>query len=207
MAFAFFFTIVFTPKDNKLALGGKILERNELHIENAISFVEQLDRHAPRLTVKETFDFAFQCRSGGTHAGARKVRDEEAREFIKGLDKEGKRVKLVMEALGIDHVADTFVGNTEIRGVSGGQRRRVTVGEMLQASTPIFCGDEISTGLDAASTYDMVNILMQYTRLSKMTRVISLLQPSPETVSLFDEVLLLAGGKLIYAGPLENVED
>jgi len=62
-------------------------------------------------------------------------------------------------------------------------------------------------GLDAASTYDMIEVLLHYGRIRKQTRIISLLQPSPETVSLFDEVIVLSEGQIIYAGPIEEVED
>ena len=72
--------------------------------------------------------------------------------------------------------------------------------------SPVLCGDEISTGLDAASTYDMIETLLYLGRLAHMTRVIALLQPSPETVSLFDEVILLGEGRILYAGPMEDVE-
>lgn len=72
--------------------------------------------------------------------------------------------------------------------------------------SPVLCGDEISTGLDAASTYDMIETFLYLGRLSNMTRVIALLQPSPETVSLFDEVILMGEGRILYAGPIEDVE-
>jgi ABC-type multidrug transport system ATPase subunit len=177
-------------------------------VENVITFVGQLDFHAPRLTVKDTFDFAFQCKSGGTHADPKLVTSDAARELVKKLNAQDARVTMGLKLLGLDHVADTFVGNSEIRGVSGGQRRRVTLGEMLQSnSTPVLCADEMSTGLDAASTFDIVNTIMQFTRINRSTRVISLLQPSPETVSLFDEVILLGGGKVLFAGPVTAVED
>ena len=82
-----------------------------------------------------------------------------------------------------------------------------TVGEMMQERTPLLCGDAISTGLDAASTFNMVELMIHVSRMTNTTRVISLLQPPPETVSLFDEVILLAEGRIIYAGPIEEVED
>ena len=113
---------------------------------------------------------------------------------------------IVLTALGLKHVKDTFVGDNNVRGVSGGQRRRVTVGEMLMSTKPFMCGDEISTGLDAASTFDMVQTILHFGRVRKFTRVISLLQPSPETVSLFDELILLADGNLIFNGPVGEVE-
>ena len=188
---------------------GKTFEdKTKFHIENAIAFIDQLDCHAPRLTVEETFEYAYQCKRGGTHIDFKHVLDtDEAREVAARADEEGLLVNTTLVALGLSHVRKTFVGNEDIRGVSGGQRRRVTVGEMLMDSSPILCGDEISNGLDAASTFDMIQILMHVGKLQKMTRVISLLQPSPETVALFDDVILLAEGELLYAGPISDVED
>lgn len=73
--------------------------------------------------------------------------------------------------------------------------------------TPILCGDEISTGLDASSTYEMIELINHFGRIQKMSRVIALLQPSPETVSLFDEVIVIAEGELLFAGPIDCVGD
>lgn len=72
---------------------------------------------------------------------------------------------------------------------------------------PVLCGDEISTGLDAASTYDMIQVILYSGRKRMQTGIFSLLQPSPETVSLFDDVIVIAEGQIIYAGPIEEVED
>ncbi len=175
-------------------------------VENAFAFVSQLDKHAPRLTVEETFDFAFQCKSGGNLIHTDHISPEEKEAEKRALD--NKLITDVMlTALGLKHVKDTFVGDTTVRGVSGGQRRRVTVGEMLMSTRPFMCGDEISTGLDAASTFDMIQTILHFGRVRQFTRVISLLQPSPETVSLFDELILLADGKLIFSGPVGEVEN
>jgi ABC-type multidrug transport system ATPase subunit len=159
--------------------------------------------------VEETFDFAWQCKTGGTHRHAANelITSDAARDLIRKLDKNKSGVQAKLDAMDLSHVAHTFVGSSEIRGVSGGQRRRVSVGEMMELTTaPVLCGDEISTGLDAASAYQILFSLMHYTRLHKMTRIISLLQPSPETVSLFDEIILLAKGKILYTGPIATVE-
>ena len=67
------------------------------------------------------------------------------------------------------------------------------------------CNDEISTGLDAATTYDISKILGETTRLRHTVRIVSLLQPSPETVALFDEIVLLGEGRILYAGPVDEV--
>lgn len=131
---------------------------------------------------------------------------QEAKAFIDKLDNDNHRVKILLQALGLTHVGDTFVGNADVRGVSGGQRRRVSIGEMCQTVSPVLCGDEISTGLDAAATFDICRSLMFFGQVNGMVRILSLLQPSPETVSLFDEVILMADGKILYAGPISEVE-
>jgi ABC-type multidrug transport system ATPase subunit/ABC-type multidrug transport system permease subunit len=155
-----------------------------------VSFVGQLDVHAPYLTVKETFEFASACRNDISQIQTNKTLES-----------------LTIEGLGLKICEDTFVGNTNIRGVSGGQRRRVSVGEMMQGNNPVACCDEMSTGLDAAVTHDIVKSIVDYSRAAKTTRVISLLQPGPETFALFDEVVVLCEGMIAYSGPVEEAVD
>jgi ABC-2 type transporter len=75
---------------------------------------------------------------------------------------------------------------------------------MMQGQNPVACADEISTGLDAAVTYDICNSIVTFAKAAKTTRIVSLLQPGPETFSLFDEVILLSEGMCVYAGPIEE---
>ena len=162
----------------------------DFHIENAFSYIDQLDKHAALLTVGETLDFAFQTRCGGQTRRDRINLTKKQLDLLDKADQDGVSLRTVLVLLGLDEVCDTFVGDETIRGVSGGQRRRVTVGEMIMSQDPVVCGDEISTGLDSASTYDMVETLLHIGRESGLTRVFSLLQPAPEVVSLFDEVIV-----------------
>lgn len=186
--------------------GLSLQDKSSVYIENAISFIGQSDFHHSRLTVEETFEFAWECKTGATHASKDYVTGTSAEELIQKLDREKADVKAKLDALDLGNVAHTFVGDSEVRGVSGGQRRRVSVGEMMPLTTaPVLCGDEITTGLDAASAYQLLFLLTHYTRVHKMTRIISLLQPTPETVSLFDDIILLAKGKILYTGPIGNV--
>lgn len=184
-------------------------DQPNVHLDNAISLIDQLDRHAPRYTVEETFTFAFNCKHrNGRHVDFRFQKDTpQIRELAKKADNSNLFVDIFIKVLGIDHVRDSFVGNDEIRGVSGGQRRRVTIGEMLMNNSPVICGDEISNGLDAESTFDIISTMSYIGKLQQKLQVISLLQPSPETVALFDEVILLAEGKILYAGPILRVEN
>ena len=129
-------------------------------LKNIVSYVDQIDRLHGYLTVKETLDFVFQCRYGGSHRGPfTKESDPDMERLIKELDEQGWLVDLIMRAIGLKHVEDTFVGNEKVRGVSGGERKRVTVGEMMAVSSFVGCFDEISTGLDGMyfSLFDMAS--------------------------------------------------
>lgn len=71
----------------------------------------------------------------------------------------------------------------------------------------VFLMDEISTGLDSSTTYQIVNFLKQFIHILDGTAVISLLQPAPETYDLFDDIILLSDGQIVYQGPRELVLD
>jgi ABC-type multidrug transport system ATPase subunit/ABC-type multidrug transport system permease subunit len=172
---------------------------------NLVAYTDQIDRNHEYMTVKETLNYAFQCRRAGTHQDpATRSDDNQARQDqIKKMDDDNFLVTLVMKALGLTRVENTFVGDDErVRGVSGGERKRVTVAEMSVMGSPVHCMDEISTGLDAATTYDICKTLGDACRFSNNIRVISLLQPPPETVALFDELILVDQGEVVYGGPL-----
>ncbi|KAH0670196.1 hypothetical protein KY290_025615 [Solanum tuberosum] len=111
----------------------------------------------------------------------------------------------VLKILGLDVCADTMVGDEMLRGISGGQKKRVTTGEMLVGPSKALFMDEISTGLDSSTTFSIVNSLRQSVQLLKGTAVISLLQPAPETYNLFDDIILLSDGRIVYQGPREAV--
>ena len=176
---------------------------------NLVGYIDQIDRHYPYLTVQETAEFAWRCRTGGTHRLPyfdNTSPQDDAR--IAKMDAQAFTVRKILDILGLSLVRDTFVGDAStVRGVSGGERKRVTVAEMLVMTAPVLCCDEISTGLDSATTYDISLALAAATRITKSIKIVSLLQPPPETVGNFDELIVLSEGKIIYFGPVEDVVD
>lgn len=78
-------------------------------------------------------------------------------------------------------------------------------GEMLVGPARALFMDEISTGLDSSTTFQIVNSLKQCVHILKATAVISLLQPAPETYELFDDIILLSDGQIVYQGPRDQV--
>uniref|UniRef100_K3X547 ABC transporter domain-containing protein n=1 Tax=Globisporangium ultimum (strain ATCC 200006 / CBS 805.95 / DAOM BR144) TaxID=431595 RepID=K3X547_GLOUD len=204
------------PKAKHVTLNGEISyndkQNQELknRVPQFISYVNQHDNHFPTLTVKETLRFAHAfC---GNKLG----------KFEESLFKEGTTEEIetalsmlrtliqyfpdvIIQQLGLQVCQDTIIGNAMIRGVSGGQRKRVTTGEMQFGHKHAMFMDEISTGLDSAATYDIVNTQRTIAKQLRKTIVISLLQPSPEVFALFDNVLILNEGYLMYHGPRDEI--
>lgn len=114
-----------------------------------VGYIDQIDRLHPWLTVHETLEFSWRCHQGQTHRNPFYGEGEEIDAEVKKLDEGLHGVNAILSLMGLERVRDTFVGDQEtVRGVSGGEKRRVTVAEMVVAMFPVLCADEISTGLD-----------------------------------------------------------
>ena len=81
------------------------------------------------------------------------------------------------------------------------------LGEMIVGPTRTLFMDEISSGLDSSTTYQIIKSLSQFAHHLDYTILISLLQPAPETYDLFDDIILLSEGYIVYQGPREHVLD
>lgn len=81
----------------------------------------------------------------------------------------------------------------------------VNLGEMLVGPAKVFFMDEISTGLDSSTTFQMVKYMKQMVHIMDVTMIISLLQPAPETFELFDDIILLSEGQIVYQGPRVDI--
>ncbi|GAB2209755.1 hypothetical protein Droror1_Dr00026978 [Drosera rotundifolia] len=134
--------------------------------------------------------------------------------FMKAGAGEGQEESVItdymLKVLGLEVCVDTMVGDNMLRGISGGQKKRVTTGfsstgEMLVGPAKVLFMDEISIGLASSTTFQIVNSLRQYVHILDGTTVISFLQPTPETYVLFDDIILLSDGLIVYQGPRESV--
>ncbi|CAL5352643.1 unnamed protein product [Camellia sinensis] len=210
--------------DDNLKISGKVTycgrEFKEFVPQRTSAYISQHDLHYGEMTVRETLDFSGRCLGVGTRyemlvelsrrekeAGIKP--DPEIDAFMKATAVSGQETSLitdyVLKILGLDICADIMVGDNMRRGISGGQKKRVTTGEMLVGPAKAFFMDEISTGLDSSTTFQIVKFMRQMVHTMDVTMVISLLQPAPETFNLFDDVILLSEGQIVYQGPRENV--
>ena len=115
-------------------------------------------------------------------------------------EKREERVDVVMDILGISHVANTPVGGELLRGVSGGERKRVSIGVELVMCPGVIFMDEPTTGLDSAAAYDIIKSLRNLADAG-VPIIVSLLQPSQELYNLFDTLILMDKRECAYFGP------
>ncbi|XP_078149902.1 pleiotropic drug resistance protein TUR2-like [Carex rostrata] len=193
---------------------------NEFVPQRTTCYISQHDIHLGELTVRETLTFSARCQGSGTcyellSELSRKEKEQNIHPdpdidvFMKAIGTEGREANIitdyVLKLLGLENCADTIVGNQLMRGLSGGEKKRVTIGEMVVGSANVFLMDEISTGLDSSTTFNIVNCIRQHNHIFGTTTVISLLQPSPETYELFDDIIFISEGQIVYQGPREYV--
>ncbi|XP_015572858.1 ABC transporter G family member 29 [Ricinus communis] len=192
---------------------------DEFEPRKTSAYVSQNDLHLGDLTVKETFDYSVRFQGIGHRQDLLIELDRREKEagiipdadvdlFMKATAIEEAKTSLItdyiLKLLGLDICKDTLVGDEMQRGISGGQKKRVTTGEMIVGPTKTLFMDEISTGLDSSTTYQIIKCMQQIVHLNQATVLMSLLQPDPETFELFDDVILLSGGQIVYQGPREH---
>ncbi|KAG9459397.1 hypothetical protein H6P81_003905 [Aristolochia fimbriata] len=201
----------------KITYNGHGMEEFVPHRTSA--YISQNDLHIGEMTVRETLAFSARCQGVGTRYEmltelARREKEANIKPdpdidiYMKASSLEGQESVItdyILKILGLEICADTMVGDQMIRGISGGQKKRVTTGEMLVGPAKALFMDEISTGLDSSTTYQIVNCLRQSVHILGGTALIALLQPAPETYDLFDDIVLLSDGHIVYQGPREQV--
>ncbi|WOL11853.1 ABC transporter G family member 25-like [Canna indica] len=153
-------------------------------------FVTQDDVLYPHLTVRETLVFCAMLRLPRTVARDAKVAAAEA----------------VMAELGLCKCADTAVGGTFVRGISGGERKRVSIGHEMLLNPSLLVLDEPTSGLDSTAASRLVATLGGLARNGR-TVVTSVHQPASRVYQMFDSVLLLSGGNCLYFGKAKDAMD
>ncbi|KAL3676895.1 hypothetical protein R1sor_026843 [Riccia sorocarpa] len=202
--------------DGKITYNGYNMD--EFVPQKTAAYVSQHDLHIGEMTVRETLYFSARSQGVGERFDLMKEVDKREKErglhgdadldfFMKAaaLGTGSLITEYIMKIVGLDICADTMVGDNMRRGISGGQKKRVTTGEMIVGPLRTLFMDEISTGLDTSTTFQIVKCLRDLTHILETTMLISLLQPAPETYDLFDDILLLSEGQVVYHGPRENI--
>ncbi|KAI8631803.1 ABC transporter [Xylariaceae sp. FL1651] len=149
-----------------------------------LTFCAEEDSHLPTMTVAQTLRFAIRA-TWDAKASRTVVNDA---------------VETLASLVGLSHVLKTRVGNEAVRGVSGGERRRVSLAEAIATCPDVLCLDNPTNGLDSATALDFVQMMREFTSQHGCSTVMSVYQGSDSMVPLFDKVLVINGGRQIFYG-------
>ncbi|KAH8091409.1 P-loop containing nucleoside triphosphate hydrolase protein [Cristinia sonorae] len=153
------------------------------------SYVEQSDALLGVLTVRETIQFAARLSLDATTPS----------DVIRA------RVAQTISDMGLADVTNNRIGNPIQRGISGGQKRRVTIGSSLVTLPKILILDEPTSGLDSRTSFEVISAIRNIAHERGMIVIASIHQPNWDTISLFDRLLLLAQGRTMFFGPLNKL--
>ncbi|PKA58480.1 ABC transporter G family member 1 [Apostasia shenzhenica] len=169
-----------------VTLNGEPVESKLLKVISA--YVMQDDLLYPMLTVEETLTFSAEFR------------------LPRALSRSKKKVRVqaLIDQLGLRSAATTIIGNEGRRGVSGGERRRVSIGIDIIHDPIILFLDEPTSGLDSTSAFMVVKVLQRIARSGSIV-VMSIHQPSSRILCLLDRLLFLSRGQTVYSGTPENL--
>ncbi|KAL9241451.1 hypothetical protein vseg_015563 [Gypsophila vaccaria] len=174
-----------TPQNGSILINSNAVEKANF---NKISgYVTQKDMLFPLLTVEETLMFSAKLRL--------KVSPSELR----------SRVKSLIQELGLAHVAGTRVGSDGIRGISGGERRRVSIGVDVIHDPKVLILDEPTSGLDSTSALQIIDMLKNMAETRGRTVILSIHQPGFRIVKQFNSILLLANGTVLHHGTVDRL--
>lgn len=171
---------------NYQGISAKMMHKN---FRGEAIYTAEQDIHFPQLTVHQTLSFAAEARA-----------PRNPPEGITKREYANYMADVVMAIFGIPHTRNTRVGNEFVRGVSGGERKRVSIAEAALSGAPLQCWDNSTRGLDAANAVEFVKTLRLSTELTGATALVAIYQSPQAAYDHFDKALVLYEGRSIYFG-------
>ncbi|KAF2284447.1 hypothetical protein GH714_021925 [Hevea brasiliensis] len=174
-----------TPQNGSILVNQNPVDKAQF--KKISGYVTQRDTLFPLLTVEETLMFSAKLRL--------RLPEEQ---LI-------SRVKSLVQELGLEHVAMTRVGDERVRGISGGERRRVSIGVDVIHDPKVLILDEPTSGLDSTSALQIISMLKVMAETRGRTIILSIHQPGFRIVKLFNSILLMANGSILHHGTVDQL--
>lgn len=181
-------------KDSHISYDGLTPKDIENHYRGDVIYSAETDIHFPHLLVGDTLEFAARLRSPQNRGNI----DREA--YAKHM------AAVYMATYGLSHTRYTNVGNDYVRGVSGGERKRVSIAEASLSGANIQCWDNATRGLDAATALEFIKALKTSAAVLESTPLIAIYQCSQDAYDLFDNVAVLYEGYQIFFGKADKAK-
>ena len=174
----------FVAVNGEVTYGGLPAEVQHKLYRGEVNYNPEDDQHFPSLSVWQTLRFALMNKT--------KKQDKESIPIV---------ANSLMRIFGISHTKNTLVGDAFVRGVSGGERKRVGIAETLATKSTVVCWDNSTRGLDASTALDYAKSLRVMTDVSNRTTFVTLYQAGEGIYDLMDKVLVIDEGRMLYQGP------
>jgi ATP-binding cassette subfamily G (WHITE) protein 2 (SNQ2) len=170
--------------EGEVSYGGISAEKQKKQFRGEVNYNPEDDLHMANLNVWQTLSFALKNKT---------------------KKKEKGNIPVILDALlkifGISHTKYTLVGDEYVRGVSGGERKRVSIAETLATKSTVVCWDNSTRGLDASTALDYAKSLRIMTDISNRTTFVTLYQAGEGIYEVMDKVIVIDQGRCIYQGP------
>ncbi|KAL4871208.1 hypothetical protein BDV12DRAFT_206795 [Aspergillus spectabilis] len=186
---------IYMDKESELNYQGIPAKQMRKQFRGEAIYTAETDVHFPQLSVGDTLKFAALARC--------------PRNRLPGVSREQYAVHMrdvVMAMLGLSHTINTRVGNDFVRGVSGGERKRVSIAEATLSGSPLQCWDNSTRGLDSANALEFCRTLNLMTKYAGATVAVAIYQASQSAYDVFDKVTVLYEGRQIYFGRTDEAK-
>lgn len=170
-----------------IKVGGNVID--PASFKQNIAYVMQDDALMATATPREALEFSAKLR----------LPPDTTTEQITLL------VDAMLEELGLEGCADVMIGGALIKGISGGQKKRTSVGIEIITSPALLFLDEPTSGLDSFSAFNLVNLLQKVAQNTKIAVLCTIHQPSSEVFFRFDNVIFMKDGYVFYQGPVKDI--
>lgn len=173
--------------DGTISVNGDVADGNTMR--RISGFVHQEDVILETMTVREALMFAAELKLPREMSRSEKER----------------RAMAVADMLNLRKALDNLVGSSLIKGISGGEKRRLSLGMEMITNPSILFLDEPTSGLDSFTAYKVARILRNVAHRYGRTIVCTIHQPSSEVFNIFDDLIVLAEGEVVYHGPVQEM--
>ena len=181
----------FESVEGDVLYGGTDAKRMLQRYRGEVVYNPEDDLHYATLSVKNTLKFALKTKTPGKES---RNEGESAKEYVANF------LKSVVKLFWIEHTLDTKVGNEYVRGVSGGEKKRVSIAEAMITKASIQAWDNSTRGLDASTALEYVSSLRSLTNMAHISTIVALYQAGESLYDCFDKVMLIDGGRCAYFG-------
>ncbi|CEN62363.1 Putative Pleiotropic drug resistance proteins (PDR1-15), ABC superfamily [Aspergillus calidoustus] len=181
---------------SQIQYNGISMETMMREYKGEVLYNQEVDKHFAHLTVGQTLEFAAAARTP-----EKRLQGANRQQFAKYV------TQVAMSIFGLSHTYNTKVGDDYIRGVSGGERKRVSIAEMALSGAPVGAWDNSTRGLDSASALEFAKALRVSANVAGTCHAVAIYQASQAIYDIFDKAIVLYEGREIYFGPCSGARD